>query len=52
MPQDQMPIDLELIAQRIVLLAEIAAQEHLASLARSQAEGVLDLAREAELESA
>ncbi len=39
--------DLELIAQRVMKLAEIATLEHLDALVRSQAEGLVDLAREA-----
>jgi hypothetical protein len=37
--------DLELIAQRVLKLAEIATLEHLQGLLDSQAEGVLRLAR-------
>ena len=40
--------DLELIAERILKLAEIATLEHLQSLAESQAAGVLKLAQEAD----
>jgi hypothetical protein len=42
------PVDLELIAQRILKLAEIATLEHLAQLRQSQAQGVLDLNQETE----
>ncbi len=34
-------IDLELIAQRILKLAEISTLEHLEALARSQADGLM-----------
>lgn len=37
------PIDLELVAQRIGKLAEIATLEHLASLLSSQADGLMEL---------
>jgi len=40
--------DLDLIAERILKLAEIATLEHLQSLAESQAAGVLKLAQEAD----
>jgi hypothetical protein len=40
------PLDLELIAQRILQVAEIAALEHLERLLGSQAQGVLELALE------
>lgn len=36
-------LDLELIAQRILKLAEIATLEHLEMLLQSQAQGVLEL---------
>lgn len=36
-------IDLELIAQRILKLAEIATQEHMESLAGSQADALVQL---------
>jgi len=39
------PIDLALIAQRILKLAEIAVLEHLEALDRSQAVGLSDLFR-------
>ena len=39
--------DLELIAQRVMKLAEIATLEHLDALVRSQAEGLMELANEA-----
>jgi hypothetical protein len=41
-------MDLELIAQRILKLAEIATLEHLEQISQSQAAGVLDLAMESE----
>ena len=41
-------LDLELIAQRIIKLAEIASLEHLEQLLQSQAQGILDLRRELE----
>jgi hypothetical protein len=41
------PFDLELIAQRVLKLSEIATLEHLEALARSQAEGLMELAEEA-----
>ena len=41
-------LDLELIAQRILKLAEIATLEHLEQIAASQAAGVLELAAEPE----
>ncbi len=41
------PIDLETIAQRVVALAEMSATEHLHAISRSQAQGLLQLAREA-----
>jgi hypothetical protein len=41
-------LDLELIAQRILKLAEIAMLEHLEQLMESQAQGVLQLAQETE----
>jgi hypothetical protein len=44
MPLD--PIDLELIAQRILKLAEIALLEHLEVLDRSQAQGILKLTQQ------
>jgi hypothetical protein len=40
-------IDMELIAQRIVKLAEIATLEHLETLVRSQAEGLIGLVESA-----
>ena len=42
------PLDLELMAQRIVKLAEIATLEHLERLLDSQAQGVLELVQEME----
>ena len=42
------PLDLELIAQRILKLAEVATLEHLELLMNSQARQILDLAREAD----
>jgi len=39
-------LDIELIAQRVLKLAEIATLEHLEALARSQADGLMDLAEE------
>ena len=36
-------LDLELIAQRILKLAEISTLDHLEALARSQAEGLVGL---------
>jgi len=44
----QRPLDLELIAQRILKLAEIATLEHLEQIMHSQAQAVLELARQAE----
>jgi hypothetical protein len=41
-------LDLELIAQRILKLAEIAALEHLEQIVQSQAAGVLDLATDSD----
>ncbi len=41
-------LDLELIAQRILKLAEIAMLEHLEQLLDSQARGVLQMAQETE----
>jgi hypothetical protein len=41
-------LDLELIAQRILKLAEIATLEHLESLLQSQAQGMLNLVRNVE----
>jgi len=41
-------LDLELIAQRILKLAEIATLEHLQQIAQCQAAGVLDLATESD----
>jgi hypothetical protein len=41
-------LDLELIAQRILKLAEIAMLEHLEQLLNSQAQGVLMMAQESE----
>jgi hypothetical protein len=41
-------LDLELIAQRILKLAEIAMLEHLEQLMESQAQGLLALAQDAE----
>lgn len=41
-------LDLELIAQRVLKLAEIATLEHLQGLMDSQAEGVLVMAGEME----
>ena len=43
--------DLDLIAQRILKLAEIATLEHLESLLASQAQGMLLLAQEASREA-
>ena len=42
------PLDLDLIAQRVLKLAEIATLEHLEALLNSQADGLLtlDLVRE------
>lgn len=37
------PIDIELIAQRVLKLAEIATLEHLEALVRSQAEGLMEV---------
>ncbi|HUO10344.1 MAG TPA: hypothetical protein VM008_18705 [Phycisphaerae bacterium] len=39
-------IDVELIAQRIMKLAEIATLEHLEALAVSQAQGLMELSEE------
>ena len=47
MPTER-PLDLELIAQRILKLAEIATLEHLEQLMQSQAQAVLELARQAD----
>ena len=41
-------IDLELIAQRVLKLAEVATLDHLQALAESQAEGLLVMARDME----
>jgi hypothetical protein len=41
-------LDLELIAQRILKLAEIATSEHLEQISRSQAARILELANESE----
>ncbi len=41
-------LDLELIAQRILKLAEIATLEHLEQISQSQAARVLELVRESE----
>jgi hypothetical protein len=41
-------LDLELIAQRILKLAEIAMLEHLEQILESQAQGVLTLTQEME----
>lgn len=41
-------LDLELIAQRILKLAEIATLDHLEQIVQSQAAGVLDLASDSE----
>ena len=46
-----MPCDLDLIAQRILKLAEIATLEHLESLLASQAQGMFLLAQEADREA-
>ena len=35
-------VDIELVAQRVIKLAEIAMLEHLEALARSQADGLLE----------
>ena len=43
--------DLELIAQRVMKLAEIATLEHLNALVHSQAEGLMELANEAGIAS-
>ena len=40
------PLDLEMIAQRVVEMAEISVSEHLQAITRSQADGLLKLARE------
>jgi len=42
------PYDLELIAQRILKLAEIATLEHLEQLLDSQAQGILTLRQDME----
>ena len=47
----EMGFDLELIAQRVMKLAEIATLEHLDALVRSQAEGLMQLAEEAGIAS-
>lgn len=47
LPSDD-TLDLELIAQRIIKLAEIATLDHLEQLMRSQAQGILELTRELE----
>ena len=51
MPPSQ-PIDLELIAQRIVKLAEIATLEHLEALLQSQARDMLETALPPEADGA
>ena len=40
--RNQEPLDLELITQRVLKIAEIATLEHLESLLRSQAGNCLD----------
>lgn len=47
-PEMREPVDIELIAQRILKLAEISTLEHLEAMARSQAEGLLMLANDFE----
>jgi hypothetical protein len=42
-PHENAPIDLALVAQRILKLAEISVLEHLESLDRSQAVGLSDM---------
>ena len=44
------PLDLELIAQRILKLAEIATLDHLESVSRSQAEGLIEMSLSVEKE--
>jgi hypothetical protein len=44
-------VDLELVAQRILKLAEIATLEHLEALLRSQAQGILDQAQASEVDA-
>ena len=48
MPPSEPDYDVELIAQRIIKLAEIATLEHLQQILDSQAQGVLELRRELE----
>lgn len=49
MPVAECPVekfDLESVAQRILALTEIATQEHLKSLSRSQADRLVEMVRE------
>lgn len=43
-------LDLEGVAQRIVELAQMCATEHLRTIARSQAQGLMELARQSQLQ--
>ena len=43
---DAKPVDLESIARRIVALADVSVQEHLAALARSQADALIELVQQ------
>jgi hypothetical protein len=47
-PDNTPPIDLALIAQRILKLAEISVLEHLDALKRSQAVGLSDMLHNAD----
>jgi hypothetical protein len=41
-------LDLDVISQRIIQVAQAAAEEHVASIARSQADRLLDLVAQAD----
>ena len=45
------PVDLQLVAQRILKLAEIATLDHLEMLLQSQAQGMLELASQTDAEA-
>jgi hypothetical protein len=45
-------VDLDLIAQRVLKLAEIATLDHLEALLESQAEGLLEWAAQQDAEAA
>ena len=46
-PRDhETPLDLEGVAQRIIQLAQTCVAEHLRTIARSQAQGLIELARQ------